>query len=45
MQYVVVEPSRLPTTNVLVQIFNFQTNTTSKGGILTDSRNSHNNKT
>jgi len=28
MQYVKVEPNRLPTTNVLVKIFNFQTNTT-----------------
>jgi len=28
MQYMKVEPSRLPTTNVLVQSFNFQMNTT-----------------
>jgi len=27
MQYVTVEPSRLPTTNVLVQSFNFQIQT------------------
>jgi len=28
MQYVKVEPSRLPTTNIFVQSFNFQMNTT-----------------
>jgi len=28
MQYVKVEPSRLPTTNVFIQSLNFQMNTT-----------------
>ena len=28
MQYMKVEPSRLPTTNIFIQSFNFQMNTT-----------------
>jgi len=37
MQYVTVEPNRLPTTNIFIQSLNFQMNTTITQGGLTDS--------